>query len=693
MNEGEQQESSWFDKVKAFLGHYWKKFRLTKWLIFLVLLIIFIFESYLVVGAKMTNVDDLQARLQMTTEIYDQSDQAVGEMADGRGTYVSLNQISPNIQNAVISTEDKRFYQHPGFDIIGIGRAMVGYVVHRGNVVGGGSTLTQQLVKNSFLTNEQSLLRKFKELFIALEVEKKYSKDQILEMYLNHTYFGNGVYGVEDASLKYFGTHAADLNLPNAAVLAGALKGPSLYNPIDNYEEAQGRRNLVLSLMSNNDFISETEAQNAQGTVMPQMNNPVASDQSKYPYYFDSVLEEAINKFGLTEEEVMNGGYKIYTNLNPTYQSQLEAAYENKQLFPTNNSGQASQSATVALDPYNGGVLASVGGVGDYHFRGFNRSTQMKRQPGSTLKPLNVYVPALEHGFSKNDQVPDEVRSYGTDNYRPENWNHQSNGDLPLWEALALSKNTSAVWLMDQVGVNTAMKKLDAFGIPYTDKDLSLASALGGLTEGVSPIQLASAYTAFPNNGKRSEAYFIRKIIGPNGEEVGKEQSPKQNTVMSQGVAKEMTSMMLAVYDGNYTGSQAEPPGYQVAGKTGTVELTLDDPHAAGYNDEWFVAYTPDVVVTSWFGFDQTSSENYISAYSGVNSHSSFNTILQGILANSPGTPFQVESAAKQYGNRFEYNNGEGASQSPHSNSDNEDVINRIIDGGRNLFDYFRGLL
>lgn len=666
-----------------------RRCHLVKWILFLGLLGGFIFESYLVIGAKLTDVDNLQNKLQLTTEVFDRNNQSVGELADGKGTYVTLEQISPNIQKAVISTEDHRFYQHHGFDLIGIGRALVGFVIHRGNVVGGGSTLTQQLVKNSFLTNEQSLLRKFKELFIALEVEKKYSKEEILEMYLNHSYFGNGVYGVEDASQKYFGTSAKDISVSNAAVLAGALKAPSLYNPIDNYEKTKNRRDTVLGLMVDNKVLSNEEEQKAVQTKLPKMNNPVKSEQSPYPYYFAGVLEEAMNKYGLSEEKIMNGGYKIYTCLNPSYQKPLEATYHNKRLFPMNPTGDTSQSATVVLDPYNGGVLASVGGVGDYSFRGFNRSTQMKRQPGSILKPLNVYVPALESGYKINSIVPDEVRSYGENNYRPENWNFQYQGKLPLWQALALSKNTSAVWLMNQVGVNKSMKKLDDFGIPYGQEDLSLASALGGLTNGVSPIQMASAYTTFANNGKRSEAYFITKIIGPNGKEIVHEQAPKQKNVISPELAKQMTSMMLAVYDGQYTGAICEPAGYQVAGKTGTVELTLGNKNLAGYNDEWFVAYTPDVVVTSWYGFDQTTEKNYLAANAPVTSHISFKQVLTGVLNASPRTPFKIPSAANQnYGGS--YSSSSDKDDKKKNVKKKKELIDKVIREGKDLMKQFK---
>lgn len=676
---------------------YWKKFRLTKWLIFIGLFFALIFESYLLISAKMTDVDNLEKQLQVTTEVYDNSGNLAGTLSSDHGTYVTIDQISDNIKNAVVSTEDKRFYKHRGFDPIGIARAAVGYVLHGGSVVGGGSTLTQQLVKNSFLTNEQSLMRKFKELFIALEIEKTYPKDKILEMYLNHSYFGNGVYGVEDASQKYFGSSAANLDLANAAVLAGALKGPSIYNPVDNYEETINRRNTVLQLMADNGFVAQEDAQMAMASDMPQQNNDVGSDQYKYPYYFDAVIEEAINKHGLSEDDLMKGGYRIYTNLDPKYQEGLQGIYDQSSLFPISPAGNTAQSATVVMDPYSGGVLATVGGTGGHSFRGFNRATQMKRQPGSTLKPLNVYSPALENGFEANDVIPDEVKEYGTDKYKPENHDKQSQGEILLWQALAKSKNTSAVWLMNEIGVNTAMAKLDDFGIPYTDGDKTLSSALGGLSKGASPMEMASAYTAFVNKGKRSEGVFIQKIVDSSGNVIVEEQKPKQNQALSEADAKEMTRMMLDVYNEGGTGAAMEPAGYELAGKTGTVELSQAGNSGAGdgVNDEWYVAYTPDMVVASWYGFDQTSSENYLWNSSPVQSGNTFHNIMAELLANSPNTPFNLEAASTRYYNEvngISSSDGDETTSNQATIEDNaSSLLDRLMEGARDFFSSFSG--
>ncbi|MFW3496143.1 transglycosylase domain-containing protein [Aerococcus viridans] len=665
----------------------WQRYRITRWLILIILAFGFVLESYLLIGAKTTDVSDLPAKLQVTTEFYDQDGEYAGEISNDAGTYVELADISTNIQDAVISTEDKRFYDHQGFDPIGIARAAFGYLTS-GQIVGGGSTITQQLVKNAFLDNDQSLMRKLKELFLAFEIEKNYTKDEILEMYLNNAYFGNGAYGVEDASLKYFGVSASAVTVDNAAVIAGALKGPTIYNPVDDYDATVERRNTILQLMADNKFITQEEANAAINTELVQMNNDTSSDNYAYPYYFDAVINEAIDKYGLSEEDIMNGNYRIYTNLNQTYQTELEASYENTSLFPTSPAGELAQSASVVMDPATGGVMASVGGTGDYSFRGFNRATQISRSPASTIKPLLVYALALEKGYTAQSVIPDEVQSYGTDNYTPENWNFESVGEILLWDAVAKSKNTSAVWLMNELGVNAAVSKLDDFGIPYTEADKNLGLALGAFSDGgVSPLQMASAYSAFANGGVRSEGQYITRIEDQQGNIVVEEQGPVQNQAVSEEVADEMTSILMSVYDEGGTGSTMEPEGYEIAGKTGSAE---SENFSSGNKDEWDIAYTPDVVIATWFGFDDTDEDTYLWYQSEGSSKLAFSDILDGVLNASPGTEFTVQSAYDEY-NQIQSEEAAASeeSSSEESTSDSESTGGSVFDS---VQEFFQGL-
>ena len=270
---------------------------------------------------------------------------------------------------------------------------------------GGGSTITQQLAKNAFLTQEQTVTRKAKEFFLSLELTKKYSKQEILTMYLNNAYFGNGVWGVEDASQKYFGTSAANLTVDEAATLAGMLKGPEIYNPIDNIQNATNRRNTVLANMVDDKKLSQADADSAAGVDMASRLDDTyqgTGDDYKYPSYFDAVIEEATKTYGLSEDEIVKNGYKIYTEMDANSQANMQQTYENTYLFPTSESdGSTAQSASVALDPTTGavrGLVGRVGGTSDTTFRNFNYATQGKRSPGSTIKPLVVYAPALASG-------------------------------------------------------------------------------------------------------------------------------------------------------------------------------------------------------------------------------------------------------------------------------------------------------
>ena len=281
----------------------WKKYHVTKAGILFILTAGLILSLMLTIQARQISVESLQVGLQVPTRIMDDQGEEAGTLYSQKGTYVPIEEISPAIQNAVISTEDQRFRRHMGFDPIGMGRAAVGYVMN-GRIVGGGSTITQQLTKNAYLTADQTLLRKLKELFLAIEIEKSYSKDTILEMYLNNSYFGQSVWGVQDASQKYFNKNAADLSISEGATLAGVLKNPSNYNPIDDYETAIGRRNVVLSLMEETGAITPDERQIAADSDLALSDGYEMTSAYRYPYYFDAVISEATNRYKLDDQDL-----------------------------------------------------------------------------------------------------------------------------------------------------------------------------------------------------------------------------------------------------------------------------------------------------------------------------------------------------------------------------------------------------
>lgn len=654
----------------SFIKKYWKRYQLTRWLILLVLTLILVLSSYWTYKAKTSNVDDLQSSLQTKTTILDKDGDDAGQLYANKGTYVSYDKISKNIQNAVTSTEDRTFWTNPGFSIKGYARAAIGYVIHHG-ISGGGSTLTQQLAKNSLLTQKQTLARKGEELFLSIEINRVYSKQEIITMYLNNAYFGNGVWGVQDASEKYFGKNASELNPAEAADLAGILKAPNAYNPIDSMSNSTARRNLVLDLMVENNKLTASQATYYKNTAIALNDNYEVSSSYKYPYFFDAVIDEAVNKYGLKEDDILNKGYKIYTTLDQKIQGSMQTSFDNSYLFPGNAAdGTKVQGASVAVDPKTGGILAVVGGRGDHTFRGFNRATQMRRQPGSTIKPLAVYTPAIENGYSYDSELPDKITSFGKNKYTPTNADGIYQDSLPMYKALYQSENVPAVALLDKIGVKKGVNSVENFGIKVHKNDQNLALALGGLETGVSPLQMARAYTAFANEGKLSDTHFITKVVDSTGTVLVNNTSSSTKQIISKNTAKEMTSMMLGVYNEG-TGKLAKPAGYQIAGKTGSTEVP-DSYGYAGTKDQWMIGYTPDVVVASWMGYDNTDKDHFLSGANENGMSTLFKNEMTNILPDTKATSFGVKDASS-------------LAEGNTSDSGDNDIAKSIQDGVNNV--------
>lgn len=629
------------------LRRLWKKYHVTKVGLLIVLSVGLIMSVVLTVQARQISVESLQVGLQEPTTIIDDQGEAAGTLYSQKGSYTPIEDISPHIQAAVVSTEDQRFYKHIGFDPIGIGRAAVGYVL-QGEIVGGGSTVTQQLAKNAYLTADQTLVRKLKELFLAIEIEKSYPKDTILEMYLNNSYFGQGVWGVQDAARKYFNKDAADLNISESATLAGILKSPSYYNPIDHYDNAISRRNVVLSLMEETGAITPEERQAAASSDLALSDGYNPTDDYRYPYYFDAVISEAISRYDLEEQDVLNNGYTIYTNLNQKQQQQMDAVYAEDWRFETAADDTPSQSASIAIHPETGGVTAVVGGRGEYTFRGFNRATQMRRNPGSIIKPVGVYAPALEAGWDIDSLLVDELQSFGADEngeggYKPENVDHTYDGEVPMYQALAESKNSATVWLLNEIGLSRGYNKLQNFGIRVTKEDYNLSAvALGGMKDGATPLEMASAYSVFANDGVRVEPHFITKIVDATGAVIVDNTDPKEKRVLSQEVNDDMNRMLLNVIE-NGNASSVQPSGYQIAGKTGTTQTSTGD----GATDQWIVGYTPDLVIASWAGYDYTDVEagRYMKSFTSAGIGQVLKAEFEAMIPHTNQTQFAVDDS------------------------------------------------
>ncbi len=626
------------------IRRFWRRYHLTKIVIILGLSVGLLVGTYLFAIAKSTNVNDLQNALKTRTLIFDREEKEAGALSGQKGTYVELTDISKDLQNAVVATEDRSFYKNDG---INYGRFFLAIVTAGRS--GGGSTITQQLAKNAYLSQDQTVERKAKEFFLALELTKKYSKEQILTMYLNNAYFGNGVWGVEDASKKYFGVSASQLTLDQAATLAGMLKGPELYNPLNSIEDSTNRRDTVLQNMVAAGYIDKNQETDAAGVDMAsQLQDKYEGKISdyRYPSYFDAVVNEAVSKYNLTEEEIVNNGYRIYTELDQNYQANMQVIYENTSLFPTAEDGTHAESGSVALEPKTGGVRGVVGRVaGDDKtgFRNFNYATQSKRSPGSTIKPLVVYTPAVEAGWALNKQLDNHTMQY--DSYRVDNYaGIKTSPEAPMYQALAESLNLPAVATVNDLGINKAFEAGTRFGLNMEKVDRVLGVALGGGVE-TNPLQMAQAYAAFANEGLMPEAHFITRIENASGQVI-KSHKNSQKRVIDKSVADKMTSMMLGTFT-NGTGISSSPADYVMAGKTGTTEAVFNPEYTS---DQWVIGYTPDVVISHWLGFPTTDENHYLAGSTSNGAAHVFRSMANTILPYTPGSTFTVENAYKQNG-------------------------------------------
>ena len=657
---------------------FWRRYHLTKIFLIIGLSASLFVGVYLFALAKSTNVTDLQNALKTRTLIFDREEKEAGALSGQKGTYVELSDISEDLQNAVIATEDRSFYKNSG---INYGRFFLAILTAGRS--GGGSTITQQLAKNAYLSQDQTVQRKAKEFFLALELTKKYSKKEILTMYLNNAYFGNGVWGVEDASKKYFGVSASQLTLDEAATLAGMLKGPELYNPLNSIEDSTNRSDTVLQNMVAAGYIDKNkEAEAASVDMASRLQDTYEGKISdyRYPSYFDAVVNEAIEKYNLTEEEIVNNGYRIYTELDQNYQANMQVIYENKSLFPSAEDGTHAESGSVALEPKTGGVRGVVGRVaGDDKagFRNFNYATQSKRSPGSTIKPLVVYTPAVEAGWALNKELDNHTMEYG--DYKVDNYaGIKTSPEVPMYQALAESLNLPAVATVKQLGIDKAFESGERFGLDLTNVDRVLGVALGGGVE-TNPLQMAQAYAAFANEGLMPEAHFITRIENASGQVIATHKN-SQKRVIDKSVADKMTSMMLGTFT-NGTGIRSSPDDYVMAGKTGTTEAAFNPVYTS---DQWVIGYTPDVVISHWLGFPTTDESHYLAGSTSNGAAHIFRSMAETILPYTPGSTFKVENAYKL--------NGIAPQNIPNQSSDNGgtqsgDSITDIQGRAQNLID------
>lgn len=528
------------------------------------------------------------------TIIFDVHQKEVARLFVENRIPIPFERIPKTMKNAIIAVEDREFYKHGGINFRSIARAFLVDLQHR-EFSQGASTITQQLARNVLLTQQKTVGRKIKEIFIALNLERNFTKDEILEKYLNQIYFGHGAWGIESASELYFGKHINELKLHQYALLAGLPRGPGVYSPYLDRKAALFRRSQVLQAMTDTGYITQSEADKAKHKPLDIV--PLQANKGHAAYFIDYILQQMKQQYGLSEEAIYTQGLQIYTTLD----NDVQAAAENAVVKLAADKADAlgviqPQCALVAIDPKNGYIKAMIGGR-DFRNTQLNRAVLAHRQPGSAIKPF-VYTTAIDsEQFTPSTILEDEPISYAN-GWSPHNYDGKFRGPITLREALKNSVNIIAVKLVEQLGPSRVAAYAKRMGLTSLvtsgpSNDMNLASmALGGLTQGVTPLELASAYTPLANQGIYSEPLAILQVRDDHGN-VLFENAPKKRVVLREETAYLMDDMMRGVIEEG-TGQRAQI-GRPAAGKTGTT---------SDYTNAWFVGFTPDLLAAVWIGND-----------------------------------------------------------------------------------------
>lgn len=561
-----------------------------------------------------------------TSLVYDQSGKQIARLKGDKDMYyVSLDRIPQAAKDAMIVTEDKTFYSHKGIDLKAISAAFVSLVRNKGDIKRGGSTITQQVAKNVFLTNEVTWTRKITEMFMAFELEKKYTKDEILEFYLNNIYFAQGYYGIEAASKGYFNKSCNELSLAQIIFLCSIPNSPTRYDPIENYDNTLERKNRILDQMLSDGKITDVEYNEAYNETIKlkrpkvkkrnyvetyTMNCTVKALMKVKGFVFKNIFnsekeQEEYNElyndtYSECQQQLFRSGYRIYTSLDLEKQSALQRSI-NEQLegdTEKNSDGiYTFQGAGVCIDNDTGKVVAAVGGRSQSSLGyTFNRAFQSYRQPGSSIKPIIVYTPYLERGHSPYDTVKDEPIEDG-----PKNSTGRYLGSISIKTAVEQSVNTVAWKLFEELTPEIAINYLLRMNFSkISRKDYNMASALGGLTNGVSPAEMASAYATIENSGVYREPTCIVTITDANGNVIVNDESFEEKMIYDKEAATTMTSILEGVIK-NGTGRGFALDNMPCAAKTGTTN---------DKKDGWFAGYTPYYTTVVWVGNDIPQSRS-----------------------------------------------------------------------------------
>jgi len=535
------------------------------------------------------------ATMARATTLYDAKGRTAFTIYKEQRIPVSVDRVSPHLVQALLAIEDQRFFEHGGLDVVRIAGAFVKNI-RTGRTTQGGSTLTQQLARQSFLTTEKTYSRKAKEVIVAARIEREFEKREILQLYLNKVYFGDGLYGAEAASLGYFGKSAADLTLSEAALLAGLVKSPSSYAPTVDLNRATARRNVVLQAMREARMI-EQPAFDAAIHAPVQLSDTLRNQEPFGQYFKEEVRKQLVEKFGW--ERVYEGGLKVYTTLDLDLQKVAESEVarglqdiEQRQLRRKNTpvSSDPLQAALVAIDPVTGEVRAMVGGR-NFEQSHFNRVTQARRQAGSAFKPF-VYAAAIENGYSPGTVLTDLDNPVWTPqgNWVPED-GHSTASSMTMRAALKTSSNRAAVRMLQEVGIPTAVTYADRLGVGPVPGVPSLALGSGEVTL----MSMSAAFAAFAHDGIVPDPLLISRVVDVNGQ-VLFTAAPSSHQALSPSTAFLMSTMLADVINSG-TAWSARREGFTLpaAGKTGTTN---------DYHDAWFVGYTPKIVTGVWVGYD-----------------------------------------------------------------------------------------
>ncbi|NUK29975.1 PBP1A family penicillin-binding protein [Parageobacillus sp. VR-IP] len=571
----------------------WKYIRAFAFISFILAILSAVTFGGFILFAKLQGAPPLA--VPQTTIFYADDGTKIGESDNGQTRYwVKLDDISPYVIQATIAVEDRKFYEHHGFDIKRIIGAVAADIKAMAKVQGA-STITQQYARNLFLTHDKTWTRKLQEALYTIRLEANYSKKQILEGYLNTIYYGHGAYGIEAAARYYFGKHAKDLTLSEAAMLAGIPKGPYYYSPLINEKRAKTRQKTVLLSMEQAGYINKKEAERAYQEKLIYTDHHEIKQKNIAPYFQDVVKQVLRNQLGLDERTIELGGLRVYTSLDPHMQKIAE-----QEINAVIDPNSQIQAALVAMDPRTGEVKALVGGR-DYEKSPFNRAVQAERQPGSTFKPF-LYYAAIEQGFTPSTQMRSELTTFTFDNgkskYTPHNYNdYYANDAITLAQAIALSDNVFAVKTHLFIGEDKLVKTAKKLGITSKLKRVP-SLALG--TSPVKVIDMVRAYSAFANNGKKVEPVFIKKIVNHEGETIY-EYKPSSKQVLDPDAAYVTTQLMTGMFDpklNDYTTVTGQSIRKQItrpyAGKSGTTET-----------DSWMIGFAPQLVAGVWTGYDR----------------------------------------------------------------------------------------